>query len=315
MSKLSAFSANVPIIDTNTGKLTREGVRLFQDLFERVGGFVAPTNTENSTAAQAAQTAANAAQTAADGAQTAATAAQNDVNALKAPAYVTLSASTALSSERVLTQGVNIVITDGGAGSPVTVDLAANITGSSKDMTIQPLAPSALINGGTMALKGQNATGTNKNGGQVVCQAGDGTGTGVGGQCSFYSGGGRAGGAINFIGGAGTVTGGAVNLAAGDGATTGGSVNIAPGLGGTTPGSIYLNSSGGTTSGVQVTDDNAGNTLVSLFGAAPVAQPTTAIASAAFVANAGTAMNSASTAGGYTFGQVVQALKDTGVLA
>lgn len=251
-----------------------EFVRQWDSLWKRVGEYTAKTNIELDVSATAAQATADLAVAAAAAAQTTANTANATANALKLPTYVTLNASTDLTNERVLTQGANIVITDGGAGNSVTVALAANITGTATDMTIQPLAPGAAVNGGTMAIKGQNATGTNKNGGAIVNQAGDGTGTGVGGQCSFYSGGGRTGGAVNFIGGAGTVTGGAVNLAAGDGGTTGGNVNIAPGIGGTNPGSLLLNSASGSATGIQITDDNAGNTLIGMNGATPVAQST-----------------------------------------
>lgn len=47
----------------------------------------------------------------------------------------------------------------------------------------------------------------------------------------------------------------------------------------------------------------------------PIVQPTTAVAGATFVANSGTAVNDASTFGGYTIKQVVQALQNIGLLA
>ena len=65
---------------------------------------------------------------------------------------------------------------------------------------------------------------------------------------------------------------------------------------------------------IEIGDDGSDPTL-GIFGATAVVQPTTAITGAAFAANAGAAMNSASTAGGYTFGQVVAALKAVGILA
>jgi len=51
------------------------------------------------------------------------------------------------------------------------------------------------------------------------------------------------------------------------------------------------------------------------WGATPVVQPTTAFASATFVASAGTAVNDASTFDGYTLKQVVAALRAEGLLA
>lgn len=52
-----------------------------------------------------------------------------------------------------------------------------------------------------------------------------------------------------------------------------------------------------------------------LWGASPVAQPTTGVASATFTGNSGTAVNDASTFDGYTIKQVVKALRNIGLLA
>lgn len=52
-----------------------------------------------------------------------------------------------------------------------------------------------------------------------------------------------------------------------------------------------------------------------LYGAAFVAQPTTAITPEAFVANTSGIVNDSATFGGYTVGQIVAALKAVGVLA
>ena len=49
--------------------------------------------------------------------------------------------------------------------------------------------------------------------------------------------------------------------------------------------------------------------------AAPTAQPTTSIGSAAFVVSVGTAVNDASTFDGYTIKQIVTALRSLGLLA
>jgi len=56
------------------------------------------------------------------------------------------------------------------------------------------------------------------------------------------------------------------------------------------------------------------NTGLGFFGTTPAAQPTTAIGSASFTANSGTAINDASTFDGYTIKQIVKALRDLGVL-
>lgn len=65
-----------------------------------------------------------------------------------------------------------------------------------------------------------------------------------------------------------------------------------------------------TQSGVKMV---ASDTGLGFYGASAVAQPTTAGASAAFVANAGTAVNDASTFDGYTLRQIVKALRTLGV--
>lgn len=54
---------------------------------------------------------------------------------------------------------------------------------------------------------------------------------------------------------------------------------------------------------------------IAFWGATPIVQPTTAYAAATFVANAGTAVNDASTFDGYTMKQVVAALRGIGLLA
>jgi|SRR5215207_2837589 len=55
--------------------------------------------------------------------------------------------------------------------------------------------------------------------------------------------------------------------------------------------------------------------LIGFWNATPVAQPTTGVTAATFVANAGTAVNDASTFDGYTLGKVVKALRNMGLLA
>jgi len=62
-------------------------------------------------------------------------------------------------------------------------------------------------------------------------------------------------------------------------------------------------------------ESTSGEVRLSAFGKTPVAQPTTASASAAFVHNGGSSVSVNDTFGGYTLGQVVQALKDIGLLA
>lgn len=59
----------------------------------------------------------------------------------------------------------------------------------------------------------------------------------------------------------------------------------------------------------------SGETRVGAFGATPVAQPTTAGAAAAFIAGTSGIADDSATFGGYTVGQVVQALQNLGLLA
>lgn len=69
----------------------------------------------------------------------------------------------------------------------------------------------------------------------------------------------------------------------------------------------------GTTTGTQI--GTATTQKLALYGKTPIVQPTTGVAAAAFVVGAGTAVNDASTFGGYTIKQIVQALQNIGVLA
>ena len=59
----------------------------------------------------------------------------------------------------------------------------------------------------------------------------------------------------------------------------------------------------------------ANSTGVALYGGAAVAQATTSIASATFVANSGTAINTLSTFDGYTIPQIVKAVRSIGIAA
>lgn len=54
---------------------------------------------------------------------------------------------------------------------------------------------------------------------------------------------------------------------------------------------------------------------IAFWNKTPIVQPTTGIAAATFVANSGTAVNDASTFGGYTLGKIAAALINTGILA
>lgn len=69
----------------------------------------------------------------------------------------------------------------------------------------------------------------------------------------------------------------------------------------------------GTTTGTKL--GTTSSQKLGFWNATPIVQPTTAVAAAAFVANAGTAVNDASTFDGYTIKQVVKALRNEGLLA
>ena len=69
----------------------------------------------------------------------------------------------------------------------------------------------------------------------------------------------------------------------------------------------------GTTTGTKL--GTTSSQKLGFWNATPIVQPTTSVASAAFVASAGTAVNDASTFDGYTIKQVVKALRNEGLLA
>ncbi len=69
----------------------------------------------------------------------------------------------------------------------------------------------------------------------------------------------------------------------------------------------------GTSTGSKI--GSASTQKLGFWGATAVVQPTTAGAAATFTANAGTAVNDASTFDGYTLNQVVKALRTIGILA
>jgi hypothetical protein len=69
----------------------------------------------------------------------------------------------------------------------------------------------------------------------------------------------------------------------------------------------------GTTTGTKI--GTTTSQKIGFWNKTPIVQPTTAVAAATFVANSGTAVNDASTFGGYTLKQIVQALQNIGLLA
>ncbi len=202
----------------------------------------------------------------------------------------------------------------------VTALANPNVVSSGLDMTITAKTPSTTQDGGTVSIIAQAAVGTNKNGGQITIAAGNGgTGAGTaGGAVQFNAGDGVAtGGQVAFIAGASTGTGSnggnfILNAGASFGAGGFGGDAILAGGSGSTPGSAKMVTPSNV-DGVVVTE-TSGTTLLGLYGVTPTAQHTTASASATFVANAGTAVNTLSTFDGYTIAKVVKALRDVGIL-
>lgn len=72
-------------------------------------------------------------------------------------------------------------------------------------------------------------------------------------------------------------------------------------------------SAGGTLRGLRI--GGSSSALVGLWGATPIVQPTTAVASATRVGGGGTALTDTDTFDGYTLAQIVKALRNIGALA
>lgn len=192
-----------------------------------------------------------------------------------------------------------------------------DVQGRSLNMTVSPASPSSTEDAGTLKLLGQDATGATKNGGAVEIISGNGA---SGGYLAIIAGNGSiSAGELTLAGGAGSgvnSNGGSLYLNGGAATGTGapGDVFFSAGAGTTHGGSIHF--SGGNTGGDAITvTDNGTVEQVAFFGVTPVAQPTTSTASSTFVANTGTAINSASTFDGYTIAKVVKALRNLGILA
>jgi hypothetical protein len=76
---------------------------------------------------------------------------------------------------------------------------------------------------------------------------------------------------------------------------------------------VTAGSGGGTLRGLRI--GGATTSLVGLWGATPIAQPTTAVAAATRVGGGGTALTDTDTFDGYTLSQIVKALRNIGALA
>lgn len=76
---------------------------------------------------------------------------------------------------------------------------------------------------------------------------------------------------------------------------------------------VTAGSGGGTLRGLRI--GGATSSLVGLWGATPIAQPTTAVAAATRVGGGGTTLTDTDTFDGYTLAQIVKALRNIGALA
>lgn len=241
--------------------------------------------------------------------------------------------------------GANANFTYNAATNTVTF---GNITGSALAMTIQPRAPTVFEDVGILSLRGRNAVKANSGGGVIALIGGNATGTGTAGDVTLNGGNavsGGIGGSINLTAGDGALFGGAFSALSGgtgseSGATffmdggqdgvAGGSFEMGAGYGGSAAGgSFIMFLAGGTTSdGYMEWQDSNGSPFMrfqsatpgggakqmGFFGATPVVQQTTSIASATRTAVGGAAVNTNDTFGGYTIGQIVTALKAYGLL-
>jgi len=154
--------------------------------------------------------------------------------------------------------------------------------------------------GGLLAFYSGGGNG-NGSGGDITFTAGNGNGTGVGGNFTFNAGAAQ-----------GTGTGGTLNIYAGQSISgTGGDVYLFPGDGPVASGSLILSDG----NNILIQCQSIGASCIGFFGAAPVAQPTTATASATRTPVIGTVANVGDKYDNYTLAQVVKALRDLGILA
>lgn len=319
---------NAQWVDVQTGQLTFAAATFLRQMWERMGGAVAPSITDLMDSQIA---------------NLQAVALQPEPDLFSA----TYQAQTAAGSS------TQVQVNSGGsfaAFSTFTYDggtntlTFGNATGSALSMTIKPQAPTVLQDAGTLALVGQAAVKANSNGGNVTRTAGVATGSGTGGSITDTTGdGGQVGGDVTLLCGTGSVSGGGVSVSSGlSGGDGGAALTMTGGVSGVGGGGFSMSSGSGTVGGdfsfiagggatadgnmfFQAPDATnfiwlrtasaGGAKQIGIFDAAPVSQPTTAVAAATFVANAGTAVNDASTFDGYTIKKVVKALRLLGILA
>lgn len=243
-----------------------------------------------------------------------------DPNTLHAPLgaqYVVLSADGTLNNERVLTGTSNqITITDNGAGSTVVLSTPQNIhtaaTPTFQGLTLSHTAPTLTMTDTTASAKSLLlTTDANKSifsevGGAAnnllsldLANARVGIGIAAANEkLEVYGGNVRVGGVNSYLtidGNNGTA--GVINSPSWD---------LTLRTNGTDR--IYITNAG------YITVATSTSQRIGFWGATPIVRPTTTIGGVTFVANAGTAVNTASTFDGYTLGQVVFALRLMGLL-
>jgi len=271
----------------------------------------------------------------------------NTINAQNAVTYELRAG--ALTNRLVLNPPLN----SGGFSGTVNIQTTQATSSSSAPISILPAAAPTTYAGsaGTVIITSGKG-GWTAAGGAVTVTAGAGGDSGTvasaggavnitGGAGGVIAGAGAAGGRVRLTGGAcndttAAVLAGAAQLIGGSSTTgasggpiqitggsasalagVGGDVTIYPGsgniAGGGTDGVLHLQSSL-TTDVITIKDTGTVNQL-GFFAATPIAKPTTGItATAAFVVNSGTAVNTGSTFGGYTLAQIVTALQSLGLL-
>lgn len=291
----------VPVIDANTGLMSREWYRFFINLFDLTGE---GSNTISLTDLQVGPP-------------------SLDGFAFNTTSYADLAppvipALPAGSTTQVQFNNSGLF----GASANFTYDTGTNtftVGPAGATTIIETLAPTGATIAGTLRLLGKNASAANGAGGSLQFTGGTALGTGTGGGLSFNTGTGQTGGSLGFTSANGSVFGGSVTFNAGSGSGStgvGGGFVLNAGLGSTTAsggnfemnagqaassgtggsfvmlagasvtgqggdftfasgfgvpsGSIYLNADSGTV--IQVTQDATPTLQLGFFGTVPVAQ-------------------------------------------
>lgn len=208
--------------------------------------------------------------------------------------------------------------TGGGATAPGGADTQIQYNNAGAfDGTENGVYDAALTAFGFKAIRGLSAT-------PLLVSGFDDTGTGNAGGVFIQAGDANSGagfaGDLTLLGGyctlgiasGGVTVGGGISTVAG---VAGGNVTIRAGAGGTGAAASLLRLRNESNSiGLTITGNSGTGLQMSIFGAAAITRPTTAIAAATFVAGAGVAIQDVSTFDGYTLAQIAKALRNFGLL-